>query len=52
MNWMGLCSIIIATLCGIDAGIAVKEKNRKSIVFNSVIILVEWAYTLFNMGIM
>jgi uncharacterized protein YneF (UPF0154 family) len=46
MNWMGLLAIVVATWCGIDIGIAITKKNTKDIIFNSIIVLFEWAYTL------
>lgn len=51
MNWFGLLAAIVATWCGVDIGIAIKEKNTKSIIFNGIIVLFEWAYILFNWGI-
>ena len=52
MNWLGLLSAIVMTWCGVDIGIAIKEKDVKAIIFNAAIVLFEWAYVLFNMGIM
>ena len=50
MDWVGLLAAIVATWCGVDIGIAIKEKNTKSIIFNSIIVLFEWAYIFFNWG--
>lgn len=52
MNWLGLMAIVIATWCGIDIGIAITKKDTKEIIFNSAIVLFEWAYILFNVGMM
>ena len=51
MNWWNFLAIVVATWCGVDVGIAIKEKDTKNIVFNSIIILFEWAYVLFNWGV-
>ena len=51
MNWMGLLAIAVASWCGVDIGIAIKEKNYHSIVFNGIIMLIEWCYILFNWGV-
>ena len=51
MNWMGLLSIIVATWCGVDIGIAITKKDTKAIIFNGIIVLFEWAYIFFNWGI-
>ena len=52
MNWFGLMAIIVASWCGVDIGIAIKEKDTKSIIFNSIIMLFEWMYILFNVGML
>jgi hypothetical protein len=52
MNWLGLLAVMVATWCGVDIGIAITKKNTKDIIFNSVIVLFEWAYILFNWGMM
>ena len=51
MDWMGFLAIVVASWCGVDIGIAIKEKDRNSIVFNSIIMLIEWIYILFNWGV-
>ena len=51
MDWMGFLAIVVASLCGVDADIAIKEKDRKSIIFNSVVIVFECMYILFNWGV-
>lgn len=50
MNWWNFLAIVTASWCGVDIGIAIKEKDTKSIIFNGVIMLLEWAYILFNVG--
>jgi hypothetical protein len=52
MNWLDLMAIVIATWCGIDIGIAITEKDTKEIIFNSIIVLFEWAYIFFKCGMM
>lgn len=51
MDWMGLLSIAVASWCGVDIGIAIKEKNRNSIIFNSIVVFMEWMYILFRWGV-
>lgn len=51
MDWMGLLSIAVASWCGVDIGIAIKEKNRNSIIFNSIVMFIEWMYILFRQGV-
>ena len=50
MNVYGFVAVVVASWCGVDIGIAIKEKDTKSIIFNSVIMLLEWAYVLFGVG--
>jgi hypothetical protein len=52
MDWMGLLAAMVATWCGVDIGIAITKKDTKGIIFNSIIALFEWAYILFNVGMM
>lgn len=51
MNWWGLLAIMVATWCGVDIGIAITKKDTKGIIFNSILVLFEWAYIFFNLGI-
>ena len=51
MNWWNFLAIAVATWCGVDIGIAIKEKDTKNIIFNSILILFEWCYVLFNWGV-
>lgn len=51
MDWMGFLAIAVASWCGVDIGIAIKEKNKNSIIFNSVIMFMEWMYILFRWGV-
>ena len=51
MNWLGLLAVAVASWCGVDIGIAIKEKNRNGIIFNSIIMLFEWCCILFNWGV-
>ena len=51
MDWMGFLSIAVASWCGVDIGIAIKEKNRNSIIFNSIVMFMEWMYILFRWGV-
>ena len=50
MDWYGLLAAIVASWCGVDIGIAIKEKDIKSIVFNAIIMVFEWGYILSNWG--
>ena len=51
MDWYGLLAVAVASWCGVDIGIAIKEKNKNSIIFNSVIMVIEWMYILFRWGV-
>lgn len=51
MNWLGLLSVIVASWCGVDIGIAIKERDTKAIFFNGAIMMFEWLYILFNWGV-
>ena len=51
MDWMGFLSIAVASWCGVDIGIAIKENNKNSIIFNSIIMFIEWMYILFRWGV-
>jgi hypothetical protein len=51
LNWWGMLAAMVATWCGVDIGIAIKEKNTKEIIFNSVIIFFELCYILFSWGV-
>lgn len=51
MNWYGLLAAAVASWCGVDIGIAIKEKDTKAIIFNGVIMVFEWLYILFNWGV-
>lgn len=50
MNWLNFFAIVVASWCGVDIGIAIKEKDTKSIIFNGIIMLLEWVYILSNVG--
>lgn len=52
MNWWNFLAVVVATWCGVDIGIAITKKDTKEIIFNSIIALFEWAYILFNWGMM
>ena len=51
MDWMGFLAIVVASWCGVDIGIAIKEKDKKAIIFNSVIMIFEWMLILFRWGV-
>ena len=51
MDWWGFLAAVVASWCGVDIGIAIKEKNYSNIVFNGIIMLFEWCYILFNWGV-
>ena len=51
MNWWNFLAVVLASWCGVDIGIAIKEKNRNDIIFNSIIMVFEWCYILFNLGV-
>ena len=51
LNWWSMLAAIVATQCGVSIGIALKEKNTKEIVFNSIIIFFELCFILFNWGV-
>lgn len=46
-----MLAAMVATWCGVDIGIAIKEKNTKEIIFNSIIIFFELCYILFIWGV-
>ena len=51
MNWMGLLAVIVATLCGVNIGFAIVNKDKKDLIFNIIIMVFEWCYVLFNWGV-
>ena len=44
LDWYALLSGLMIAWCGIDAGIAIERKNKSSIVFNAIIIVIEIVY--------
>lgn len=46
LNWYDLLSGLLIAWCGIDVGIAIERKNKPSIIFNAIIIVIEIIYLL------
>ena len=51
MNWLGLFYAMMASWCAVDIGIAIKEKDTRSIIFNAAFMIFEWTFILFNLGV-
>ena len=47
MDWMNLLAMIVACFCSVDLGISIERKDKRSIVFNTIVILLEWVFALF-----